>query len=146
MSKPCTSVVDDPRPLPNSNRLLVRWSSSATFSATRTGLFTLGVMLKMAEPRCVRSVWAATKERNASGPGMWEYSSRKWCWGHHTYLKPARSAARAVSTLRMMRLCSASGSTSRSKRGTNNWAKTPNSIVLLPLVPGAGPVENCNTF
>ena len=92
MSKPCTSVVDEPRPVPNSKRLPVRWSSSATFSATRTGLFTGGVMLKIAEPRWTRSVCAAQKERNASGPGMCEYSSRKWCCGHHTYLKPDRSA------------------------------------------------------
>jgi len=66
--------------------------------------------------------------RNASGPGMWLYSSRKWCCGHHTYLKALRSAAWAISTLRMMRLCSASGSTARSACGTNSWAKTPNSI------------------
>ena len=73
----------------------------------RTGLFTGGVMLKIAEPRCTRSVMAEQWPRNASGPGMWEYSSRKWCCGHHTYLKAFWSAALAISTLRMMRLCSA---------------------------------------
>ena len=88
MSKPKTSVVDDPRPVPNSKRLSIRWSSSATVSATRAGLFTGGVMLKIAEPRWMRSVCAPTYDRNTSGPGMCEYSSRKWCSGHHTYLKP----------------------------------------------------------
>jgi hypothetical protein len=52
----------------------------------RTGLFTGGVMLKIAEPRCTRSVMPEQWPRKASGPGMWLYSSRKWCWGHHTYL------------------------------------------------------------
>jgi hypothetical protein len=56
MSKPRTSVLDDPRPVPNSNRFSVRWSSSATFSAMRCGLLTGGVMLKIADPRCTRSV------------------------------------------------------------------------------------------
>ena len=88
-------------------------------------------MLKIAEPRWTRSVCAAQKERNASGPGMCEYSSRKWCCGHHTYLKPDRSAVRAISTLRMMRLCSAVGSAARSNFGTNSWAKTPNSMPKL---------------
>src|SRR3954469_22761905 len=49
MPKPWTSVDDDPRPVPNSKRFPVRWSSSATFSATRTGLFTGGVLLAVAE-------------------------------------------------------------------------------------------------
>jgi hypothetical protein len=59
MSKPSTSVLDEPRPVPNSNRLLVRWSSNATFSATLWGLLTGGVMLKIADPRCTRSVCPA---------------------------------------------------------------------------------------
>ena len=93
MSKPNTSVVDEPRPVPNSKRPSVMWSISATVSATRAGLLTGGVMLKMAEPTCTRSVRAARLERYTSGPGMWLYSSRKWCSGHHTYLTPLRSAA-----------------------------------------------------
>ena len=96
--------------MPNSKRLFERWSSRATFSAMRTGLLTGGVMLKIAEPRCTRSVMPEQWPRNASGPGMWLYSSRKWCCGHHTYLKAFWSAALAISTLRMMRLCSALGS------------------------------------
>jgi hypothetical protein len=91
-------------------------------------LVTAGVMLKMAEPRCTRSVIPEQWPRNASGPGMWLYSSRKWCCGHHTYLKAFWSAALAISTLRMIRLCSALGSASRSNFGTNSWAKTPNSM------------------
>ena len=59
MSKPSTSVLDEPRPVPNSKRFPVRWSSRATFSAMRWGLLTGGVMLKMAEPRCTCSVWPA---------------------------------------------------------------------------------------
>src|SRR3546814_17680983 len=89
-------------------------------------------MLKMAEPRCTCSVMAEQWPRKASGPGMCEYSSRKWCCGHHTYLKWFWSAAFAISTLRMMRLCSAFGSASRSNLGTNSWAKTPNSMGLPP--------------
>src|SRR5262245_2020208 len=65
---------------------------------------------------------------------MWLYSSRKWCWGHQTYLKALRSAALAISMLRKIRLCSARGSWSRSKRGTNSWAKTPNSMSVVLLV------------
>src|SRR5918994_921959 len=87
-------------------------------------------MLKIADPRWTRSVWPAQYPRNASGPGMWLYSSRKWCWGHQTYLNALRSAALAISTLRKIRLCSAWGSWSRSNCGTNSWAKTPNSICV----------------
>ena len=44
------SVVDEPRPVPNSKRPSERWSSIATRSATRAGWFTGGVMLMIAEP------------------------------------------------------------------------------------------------
>ena len=59
MPKPCCSVVDEPRPMPNSKRPSLRWSSIATRSATRAGWFTGGVMLKMPEPMWMRSVAAA---------------------------------------------------------------------------------------
>ena len=54
MPKPFCSVVDEPRPMPNSKRPSDRWSSIATRSATRAGWFTGGVMLKMPEPRWMR--------------------------------------------------------------------------------------------
>ena len=60
MPKPFCSVVDEPRPVPNSNRPPERWSSMATFSATRAGWFTGGVILKIPEPRWMFLVWAAT--------------------------------------------------------------------------------------
>ena len=60
MPKPACSVVDEPRPVPNSKRPSLRWSSMATRSATRAGWFTGGVMLKMPEPTWMRSVSAAT--------------------------------------------------------------------------------------
>ena len=50
MSKPNTSVVDEPRPLPNSKRPSVMWSSRATVSATRAGWFTLGVYVEDGRP------------------------------------------------------------------------------------------------
>ena len=59
MPKPFCSVVDEPRPMPNSKRPSDRWSSIATRSATRAGWFTGGVMLKMPEPRWMYEVAAA---------------------------------------------------------------------------------------
>ena len=59
MPKPLVSVVEEPRPTPNSNRPPDRWSRTATFSATRAGWLTGGVMLKMPEPTWMRSVAAA---------------------------------------------------------------------------------------
>src|SRR5436190_9223126 len=64
MPKPKTSVVDDPRPVPNSKRPSERWSSIVTRSTTRAGWLTLGVVLVMAVPTWMRSVRAATNERN----------------------------------------------------------------------------------
>ncbi len=65
----------------------------ATFSAVRKGWFTGGVMLKMPEPRWMRSVAAAQYPRKASLADRCEYSSRKWCSVAHRYLNPERSAA-----------------------------------------------------
>jgi hypothetical protein len=59
MPKPVTSRLPAPRPVPNSNRPSLRWSSMATLSATRAGWFTGGERLKMPEPRWMRSVTAA---------------------------------------------------------------------------------------
>ena len=123
MPNPNTSVVDDPLPVPNSKRPSERWSSMATRSATRAGWFTGGVVLKMADPTWMRDVRAATNDRNTSGAGMWEYSVRKWCSGHHTYLKPCFSHSTAKSRFSIMRRCSAPGSASSSKRGTKQFAK-----------------------
>lgn len=59
MSKPVTSRVPAPRPVPNSKRPSERWSSMATFSAMRAGCSLAGLKLKMPEPRWMRSVRAA---------------------------------------------------------------------------------------
>src|SRR5947207_1447677 len=99
MPKPNTSVVDEPRPVPNSKRPSERWSSMATRSAMRAGWLTGGVVLKMAEPTWILEVRAATKERKTSGAGMCEYSVRKWCSGHHTYLTPCFSHSMAKSRI-----------------------------------------------
>ena len=56
---PFCSVLDEPRPTPNSMRPSLRWSIIATRSAIRAGWFTGGVMLKMPEPRWMRSVTPA---------------------------------------------------------------------------------------
>ncbi len=130
MSKPKTSVDEEPRPVPNSKRPSKRWSIRATFSARRAGWLTFGLTLRMAAPTWIWSVCAATKLPKTSGPGMWLYWSRKWCSGIQTYLNPARSATTDISTFFMIRLCSACGSASRSLSGTNNCAKIPNSIGL----------------
>ena len=66
MPKPFCSVVDEPRPVPNSKRPSDRWSSMATRSATRAGWLAGGVMLKMPEPRWMLEVWAAAKAMNDS--------------------------------------------------------------------------------
>ena len=123
MPKPKTSVVDDPRPVPNSNRPSDRWSSMATLSATRAGWLTGGVVLKIADPTWICWVRAATKARKTSGAGMCEYSVRKWCSGHHTYLMPLRSHSTAKSRFSIRRTCSASGSLSNRNWGTNACAK-----------------------
>ena len=60
MPNPRCSVVDEPRPIPNSKRPSDRLSSIATRSATRAGWFTGGVMLKIPLPRWMLSVRAAT--------------------------------------------------------------------------------------
>ena len=57
--KPACSVVDEPRPVPNSNRPPERWSIMATRSATRAGWLTGGVMLMMPLPRWMFSVTPA---------------------------------------------------------------------------------------
>ena len=51
-----TSWQPAPRPVPNSKRPPMRWSSMATRSALRTGWLTRGLRLKMPEPRWMRSV------------------------------------------------------------------------------------------
>ncbi len=57
--KPRISCDPAPRPLPNSKRPSLRWSSMATFSATFTGWLTGASGLKIPEPRWIRSVaWA----------------------------------------------------------------------------------------
>ncbi len=58
MPKPVTSRLPAPRPVPNSKRPSLRWSSMATRSATRTGWLTCGLRLKMPEPTWIRSVTA----------------------------------------------------------------------------------------
>jgi len=90
---PRCSVVDDPRPVPNSNRPSDRWSSIATRSAMRAGWLTGGVMLNMPEPRWMLDVCAAANARKDSEADRWEYSSKKWCSVTQAYLKPAASAA-----------------------------------------------------
>jgi hypothetical protein len=50
MLKVATSWLPAPRPVPNSKRRLLRWSSMATFSAVRTGWLTRGERLKMPDP------------------------------------------------------------------------------------------------
>ena len=99
-------MLDDPRPVPSSKRPLLRLSSMAARSAVRTGWFTGAVMLKIADPRWMREVRAATKERNTSGDDMWEYCRRKWCSEAHTYLNPTSSASTDSSRLSSSRRCS----------------------------------------
>src|SRR2546422_5046645 len=142
MPKPLNSVEDEPRPVPNSKRPSLRWSSMATRSATRAGWLTGGVRFQIAEPTWMRLVRAAMKGSTTSEAERCEYSSRKWCSTDHTYLKAWRSAASASSISRSRRVCSArAGSASTSWRGTCPWTKRPNSI--LGRVPE--PARDCQT-
>src|SRR2546427_12022140 len=86
ISKPSISVLDDPRPVPSSKRPLLRLSSMAARSAVRTGWFTGAVVLKIADPRWMREVRAATKERDTSGDDLWEHCRKTGCSEAHTDL------------------------------------------------------------
>ena len=132
--KPACSVVDDPRPVPKSKRPPDRWSSIATRSAMRAGWFTGGVMLKIPEPMCNRSVRAPTHGSSTSLAEMWEYSSRKWCSVVHQYFQFVLSASSASATSLMSRSCSATEGSSCPHKpgGTNPPQNNPNSIASLP--------------
>jgi hypothetical protein len=105
-SKVAISWAPAPRPVPNSKRPLVTWSSMATRSALRTGWFTGRERLMMAEPRWMRSVWAATNGMTTSGADMWEYSVRPWCSPNHTYFQLKASAWTAYWISRISIVCS----------------------------------------
>src|SRR5688572_657828 len=51
-----TSWLPAPRPVPNSKRPALSWSTIAARSALRTGWFTRGLRLKMPDPRWIREV------------------------------------------------------------------------------------------
>ena len=87
MSKPVTSRLPAPRPVPNSKRPSLRWSSIATRSATRAGWFTRGFRLKIPEPRWMRSVAHDRYPSTTSLAERCEYSSRKWCSLTQTYFQ-----------------------------------------------------------
>ena len=87
MPKPLNSVEEEPRPVPNSKRPSLRWSSMATRSATRAGWLTGGVRFQIAEPRWMRLVRAAMKGSTISEAERCEYSSRKWCSLTQTYFQ-----------------------------------------------------------
>src|SRR3954447_2056406 len=135
MPNPNTSVDDDPRPVPNSNRPGASWSSIATFSATRPGWQTGGVMLMMPEPMWMLSVMASAYAIHASLAERCEYSSRKWCSVTQTYLNPERSAACTTSSSARNTSCSLSPAARR----CSGWympTKTPNSTAApLRVVP-----------
>src|SRR5262245_28544964 len=146
MRKPLNSVVDDPRPVPNSKRPSERWSSIATRSAVRAGWFTGGVMFQIAEPTCSRFVRAAIHGSMISDAEMWEYSSRKWCSTDQTYLKFQASTATARSASRMSRECSApTGSRSMSEIGTCAWMNRPNSMAT-GLTSRSSEAANARSF
>ena len=128
-AEPLVLGLDEPRPMPNSKRPSLRWSSIATRSAMRAGWFTGGVMLKIAEPTWSCSVRAATKPRSTSFAERCEYSSRKWCSVNQPYLKPARSPVTATATSSSRRRCSTVRCESAST-WVGTWAEwnIPNSI------------------
>ena len=109
MPNPITSVDEEPRPVPSSNRPLDSTSIMAARSAERAGWFTGAVMLKMAEPRCTFSVVDATADKNTSGQDMWEYSRKKWCSDDQMYLNPCLSHSWEISKLSRMRSASQLG-------------------------------------
>src|SRR5436190_18572581 len=81
-----------PRPVPNSKRPSLRWSSIATRSALRTGWFTRGDRLKMPELRWMYDVRAAQYAMNTSLADVWLYSVSAWCSETQTYFQLFRSA------------------------------------------------------
>ena len=87
MPNPPISVVEEPRPVPNSKRPLDTWSIMATRSATRAGWLTGGVMLMMPLPTCSCSVRASTHGISTSFAEMCEYSARKWCSVNQAYFQ-----------------------------------------------------------
>ena len=87
MPKPPISVVDEPRPVPNSKRPPETWSIIATRSATRAGWLTGGVTLMIPLPTCICSVRASTHGISTSLAEMCEYSSRKWCSVNQAYFQ-----------------------------------------------------------
>ena len=72
-----SSVMEALSPMPNSQRPLLRRSSTATRSATRVGW--LVVSCRMPWPRRMFLVRWLAAPRKDSGEGQCEYSSRKWC-------------------------------------------------------------------
>ena len=127
MPNPSTSTDDEPRPVPNSKRPGASWSSIATFSATRAGWHTGGVMLMMPDPMWMLSVIASAYAIHASLAERCEYSSRKWCSVTHTYLNPDRSAACTTSSSARSTSCSVSPVWRR----CSGWympTNTPNSM------------------
>src|SRR5207237_8446355 len=69
---PPISVVDEPRPVPNSKRPPEMWSIIATRSATRAGWLTGGVTLMMPLPTWMLFVRASTHGINTSFAEMCE--------------------------------------------------------------------------
>ena len=122
-----SSWLPAPRPVPNSKRLLVTWSSMAARSAIRTGCSLVVGRLVIAEPIWILSVCAATHPMSGDGADMWLYSTRAWCSPYQIYFQLFLSAITAYSDSRMSSVCSASVSCAAGP-GIYPLLKIPNSI------------------
>ena len=122
-----SSWLPAPRPVPNSNLLLVTWSSIAARSAIRTGCSLVTGRLVMAEPICMRSVCAATQPISGAGADMWLYSTKPWCSPYHMYFQLFLSAITAYSDSLISSVCSDSVSCAAGP-GIYPLLKIPNSI------------------
>ena len=129
MPKPPISVVDEPRPVPNSKRPFETRSIIATRSATRAGWFTGGVTLMIPDATWMFCVRASTHAISVSLAEMCEYSCRKWCSVNQAYFQLCLSPTSQSSTSLMSRSCSAFGFFAARSLWTKPPWNRPNSMM-----------------
>ena len=145
MPKPPISVLDEPRPVPNSKRPFETRSIIATRSATRAGWFTGGVMLMMPDATWMFCVRANTHAMRVSLAEMCEYSLRKWCSVNHAYFQLWRSPTSHSATSLMSRSCSAFGFLAATSLCTKPPWNRPNSMIREPSPsPSTGVFRTCS--
>ena len=110
MLKPRNSMRVALSPMPSSARPCDTRSSMPTASAVRAGWLYSGITWRMPKPTRMRSVLAASADRNTSDAEQCEYSSRKWCSTAQAWWMPNRSASSTCSMASCTRRISAPSS------------------------------------